>query len=123
MQKSDSPYVAQILRNLEKVRVYLGDETYETFCADNKTQSAILMQLQMIGELAKRISPQAREEMKEIPWIKVAGFRDIVAHEYYDIQLPVVWAIITEELDLLERVLAIYLKKHPIPELPDSNVV
>ena len=53
MEKSDNPYVAQIVRNIEKIRKYLGAEDFDAFVADEKTQSAILMQLQQIGELAK----------------------------------------------------------------------
>ncbi len=60
MEKSDSPYVAQIVRNIEKIQKYLGGENFDAFSADEKTQSAILMQLQQIGELAKRVSPQAQ---------------------------------------------------------------
>lgn len=121
MEKSDSPYVAQILRNIEKIRVYVDKETYEMFLSDDKTQSAVLMQLQQIGELANHISAIAKEETQQVPWVDVIGFRNIVAHEYYKVQLPVVWKIISEELDPLERVLIPYLEKHPIPSLPVSK--
>ena len=78
------------------------------------------MQLQLIGELAKRVSPQAQSEMLSIPWRDVGDFRNIVAHEYYALQLPTVWKIVTEQLMSLEVSCAEYLKAHPIPALPKS---
>ena len=112
MEKSDNPYVAQIVRNIEKIRKYLGAEDFDAFVADEKTQSAILMQLQQIGELAKRVSPRAQAEMPSIPWRNIADFRNVVAHDYYEVQLPIVWTIITEQLTPLEVACVEYLKAH-----------
>ena len=116
MEKSDSPYVAQIAQNIRKIREYIGDESFDTFRADEKTQSAVLMQLQQIGELAKRISSQAQAEMPDVPWRDVSDFRNVVAHEYYSLQLPIVWKITTEQLAPLENACNEYLKNHPIPK-------
>lgn len=120
MEKSDSPYIAQIAKNIRTIREYVGDEDLDAFLADGKTQSAVLMQLQQIGELAKRVSLKAQAEMLSIPWRDVTDFRNIVAHEYYKVQLPVVWTIVTEQLTSLETVCTEYLKEHPIPTLPKS---
>lgn len=120
MEKSDSPYLAQIVKNIEKIRVYVGEQNFDVFLTDEKTQSATLMQLQLIGELAKRVSPKAQAEMPSIPWRDVADFRNVVAHEYYDVQLPTVWKIVTEQLMPLETACTKYLKAHPIPSLPKN---
>lgn len=117
MEKSDSPYIAQMARNIEKIREFVGSETYEAFIADEKTQSAVLMQLQQIGELAKRVSPATKAALGQVPWVEVGGFRDVVAHEYYKVQLPVVWTILAKDLEPLMQVLREYLKAHPIPEI------
>ncbi len=116
MEKSDSPYLAQIAENVTKIRAFVGDEDFDAFLADGKTQSAVLMQLQQIGELAKRVSPQAQAETPSVPWRDVTDFRNVVAHEYYSVQLPVVWEIITDQLAPLEVACVEYLKAHPIPE-------
>lgn len=113
MEKSDSPYVAQIVRNIEKIRTYIGDEDFERFSVDDKTQSAVLMQLQQIGELAKRVSQVAQTEMPSVPWRDVADFRNVVAHDYYSVQLHIVWHIVTVQLAPLEGVCLSYLKAHP----------
>jgi len=118
MEKSDSPYLAQIAKNIATIREYIGSEDMNAFLVDGKTQSAVLMQLQQIGELAKRVSSQAQAEMFSIPWRDVADFRNMVAHEYYKVQLPIVWTIVTEQLAPLEVACNEYLKVHPIPILP-----
>lgn len=119
MEKSDSPYLAQIAQNIQKIRSFVGDTDYKAFLADMKTQSAVLMQLQLIGELAKRVSARAQAETSTVPWRDVADFRNVVAHEYYKIQLPVVWKIVSEQLAPLEAACIEYLKAHPIPKLPN----
>ncbi len=121
MEKSDSPYLAQIAKNIGKIRKYIGDKDFDAFLADDMAQSAVLMQLQQIGELAKRVSPKAQSEMPSIPWRDVVDFRNIVAHEYYKVQLPTVWKIITEQLASLESACVDYLKSHPIPTLPSTK--
>lgn len=118
MEKSDSPYLAQIAKNITKIRKYLGTQDFDAFLADDKTQSAVLMQLQQIGELAKRVSLEAQVEMPSIPWRDIADFRNIVAHEYYSVQLPTMWTIVTTQLTPLESACAEYLKAHPLPSLP-----
>ena len=115
MEKSDSPYIAQTLRNIERIQKYVGAMTFVEFEKDDQKQSAVLMQLQLIGELAKRVSLKAREEMKTVPWQKITGFRDVIAHDYYRVQLPTVWSIIAEDLVAIEVPLAEYLKQHPLP--------
>ena len=120
MEKSDSPYLAQIAKNITKIRKYLGTQDFSAFLSDDMTQSAVLMQLQQIGELAKRVSPKAQAEMPSIPWRDVTDFRNVVAHEYYSLQLPTVWKIITEQLSSLETACTKYLKAHPIPPVPNK---
>ena len=113
--KSDSPYVAQMLECAAKIRRYVGGMTYEEFLKDEKTQSAVLMQLQQIGEMAKRVSEKTKTEV-DVPWKKIAGFRDVVAHDYIDIDLENAWKILSLDLTQTESALVAYLAQHPLPE-------
>lgn len=120
MKKSDSPYIAQILESVATIRKYVGEQSYEEFLADGKTQDAVLMQLQQIGETAKRVSTKTKTEIN-VPWKKISGFRDVIAHEYYDILLSLVWNNIISELHAIEAPLAKYLKAHPLPEIEEAS--
>lgn len=75
------------------------------FMADNLRQDAILRQLTILGEASKRISEALRTARPDIPWKKVAGFRDVVVHDYFGVNLKEVWRIIQDDLPHLVRLL------------------
>ncbi len=100
-EKSDRVYFEQILDSIEKIRQFVSGMDCAAFLKDQKTQSAVIMQLALIGELAKRISEAARSDMK-VPWKEIAGFRDRAIHDYYQIDLQIAWDTITLDLDPLE---------------------
>ena len=68
----------------------------EVFFGDILTQSAVLHRLALLGEACAGLSPQLREAHPEVPWSQIIAFRNVVIHEYFAIDLDLVWAIITE---------------------------
>ena len=68
-------------------------------------QDAILRQLTIVGEAAKRVSAEFRVGHPEVPWRQVAGFRDVVVHDYFRVDLQEVWRIVQEDLSALVAVL------------------
>lgn len=70
---------------------------------DRKTSDAVLYNLVVIGEAAAQISDETRAGAPEIPWTKIVGLRNLIAHEYFRIDLDVIQAIVVEQLDELER--------------------
>ena len=93
-------YIAQIQDAAHKVRVFVGTMTKEEFFEDQKTQSAVILQLALIGELAKHISNQTKEVI-DLPWKDIAGFRDRAIHDYYNIDLEIVWLTVKEDVPLI----------------------
>jgi len=73
--------------------VFLEDSDYQYTCSFCITQ---------IGEAVKRLSPKITEDHPEIPWNKIAGMRDFIAHEYGNINLNVVWITIDEKIPELK---------------------
>ncbi len=71
------------------------------FLADDKTQSAIVFQLLIIGEAVKRISSELRSQHSEIPWSLIARMRDNLIHRYDDIDLDEVWKTSNEDIPTL----------------------
>ena len=112
--KSDSPYVALMLDSIAKIHTFTMGVSFEAFTQNQEKQSAVLMQLLLIGEVGKSISPGAKRDIP-IPWPEIAGMRNRVVHEYHDIDLNNVWKIITEDLSATEAPLVAYLKEHPLP--------
>ena len=111
----DSPYIALMLDCISKVHSFTVNVSYNAFVNNQEKQSAVLMQLLLIGELSRRISTGTKQNIA-IPWLEIAGMRNRVVHEYHDIDINNVWKIVTEALATTEAPLAKYLEEHPLPE-------
>lgn len=70
---------------------------------DRKTSDAVLYNLVVIGEAAAQMSAETRARASEIPWTKIVGLRNLVAHEYFRIDLEVIQSIVSEQLDQLDE--------------------
>jgi hypothetical protein len=108
--KSDRVYLEQILDSIGKIRQFASGMDYAAFLGDQKTQSAVIMQLALIGEMAKKVSQATKSEIK-VPWKEIAGFRDRAIHDYYQIDLQVAWDTITLDLEPLAKDLREYLER------------
>jgi uncharacterized protein with HEPN domain len=84
------------------LRFSSGVEQTELITNDEKI-SAILYQITIIGEATKRLSMGFRQQHPEIAWRNLAGMRDIIVHEYDQIDLDIVWDVIQHEIPQLLR--------------------
>jgi uncharacterized protein with HEPN domain len=83
---------------------------------NDEKQDAIIRKIEIIGEAAKRLSPEFQEEYSDIPWRIIKGMRDKLVHDYIDIDLEVVWETSKKNIPELEKKinhLMILLKKSP----------
>jgi uncharacterized protein with HEPN domain len=69
--------------------------------ADIRTQDAVVRNLEIIGEASGRLPDAVRQEASEIEWRKIVGIRNILAHGYFDISLPIIWDVVQNKLDEL----------------------
>ena len=100
--KSDRVYLEQILDATDKIRQFVSGMDQVAFLKDQKTQSAVIMQL------AKRVS-QTTKAAIEVPWREIAGFRDRAIHDYYQIDLQIAWGTILHDLEPLAKTVRAYL--------------
>ncbi len=103
--KDDSVYIGQILDSIEKIESFVLGIQKEGFLKDVKTQSAVIMQLILIGEVSKKIS-ETTKEIVDLPWKDIAGFRDRAIHNYFDMDLEVIWNTIISDMPLLKKLLS-----------------
>lgn len=84
---------------------YTKDMTYEEFESDNKTIDAVIRNFEIIGEAANRLTEVYKAENPEIEWDHLRGFRNRIVHEYFGIDLEIVWQIIEDDLAILNNAL------------------
>lgn len=97
----DDTTLLDILDAARAALEFLGDSDEDTFREDRKTQSAVLHQLILIGEAAKRLSSAFRERHPQIPWKDIAGLRDRLIHAYDRVDLATVWTTCQDDIPKL----------------------
>lgn len=105
MSRRETLYLDDIRESCEKVLRFTKGMTYKDFVHDELHFDAVLRNLEIIGEAVKNISEKTRQKYPQIKWRKIAGFRDIVAHEYFGVNEETIWDIVEHEIpDLLATV-------------------
>ena len=109
--KDDLVYLGHILDCLNAIRDYLAGGR-ETFFQDRKTQKATLRELQELAESSQRLSSVLKDRYSEIPWRDMAGFRNVLVHDYLGLNLSRIWQIIEHDLPPLRKVIEEVLGKN-----------
>jgi uncharacterized protein with HEPN domain len=94
----DSVYLLDILKAAKLALSYLRGKTKEEFLRDTQCQDAIIRRLEIIGEAARRISSNTTAKYPGLPWKKMVSMRNIMIHEYDDIDLTIVWDTVQNDL-------------------------
>lgn len=95
-------YLNDILESISDIKEFVVGIDYENFLRDKKTSKAVIRSLEIIGEAAKNIPEPLRNSQKEIPWQEIMGMRNKLAHEYFGVDLDIVWQSIHEDVSPLE---------------------
>lgn len=91
-------YIQDILDSIRDIESFVKGTRFEEFKKDRKTINAVVRSIEVIGEASKRIPATTQTEYPGIPWKKMAGMRDKLIHEYFGIDLEILWKVSTEEL-------------------------
>ena len=108
----DDAILLDVVNAARHIQTFVQDMSKEAFLADLKTQSAVLHQITVMGEAAKRLSPEFRDLQPVLPWALMAGMRDHLIHGYDVIDLDEVWN--TATLDVPE----VLVKLEPLAPRP-----
>jgi uncharacterized protein with HEPN domain len=85
-----------------KVLRYSQGFTRQHFLADEMLVDAVLRNLELLGEAAKQIPPAVRERHPQLPWRRIAGLRDVLAHAYFGLEEDTIWQIVSESIPALD---------------------
>jgi len=103
--KDDKIYIEHILQSIDRIEAYLSGKDHQSFSDDFMTQDAVVRQLEIIGEATKRISKELRNLNPLVPWSDMAGMRDILIHDYIDVDIDIVWKTASESIIKLKSLL------------------
>lgn len=105
MKKNPELYLRDILGAIRDIRRYVGGIRDEKFFRDRKTQDAVLRKFGIIGEAAARLPSSMTAAHPHIPWKSIIGMRNVLIHDYSDINVGVIWDTIQTDLSKLEAVI------------------
>jgi uncharacterized protein with HEPN domain len=106
MKRNYTLYVDDILRSIDKCERFVEGYDFEAFKADDKTVSACVREIEVIGEAAKQIPDEVTKQYLNIPWSLMAKMRDKMIHWYFEIDEEIVWKVITEQFPTLKADIA-----------------
>jgi uncharacterized protein with HEPN domain len=108
--KSDAVYLQHILDAIHKIESYVT-VGQDVFMSTSHWQDAVIRQLEIIGEAAKALSRNLRSKYPEAPWQRIAGLRDLLIHEYFDVDLVALWDLTQTGLPGFKKQVASILKE------------
>ena len=109
--RNNKIYISDILDCIHYIADFIGESDYDEFISDNKTSSAVILKLIVIGEATKNIQGTIREKYPDVPWKSMTGLRDRIAHGYFGIDYEIVWEVIKNRLPKLEPRMAEILEE------------
>ena len=103
MIKDPLVYLVDILESITQIQEYVGGLTRQEFNDNELIQDAVIRRLEIIGEATKRLDDDFRHEFPQIPWKNMTGLRDVLAHDYSEVDLDQIWLVIKDDLPGLEQ--------------------
>lgn len=92
-------YIRDSLRedSLREVQTFVQGESYESFLKSRLVQNAVMRSFEVVGEAARRMGPELREAYPEVLWRLMSDFRNNLIHDYFGLDLAVIWQTATED--------------------------
>ena len=98
--KDERVYLLHAIEAIDSVLAYTADGR-DAFFGDAKTQDAVIRNIEILGQAVKGVSDETRALEPSVPWRQIAGMRDKLIHEYFGVDLLLVWDVVERELPVL----------------------
>ena len=108
--RDDKLYLDDILSSIRRIEEYT-QAGEQSFLKSTLTQDAVIRNFEIIGEASKQISQALRERYPDLPWRRMAGFRDVLIHGYMRVRLDLIWRTVEDEIPTLRPQIEAILEK------------
>lgn len=98
-KRSNHELLVDILECIDKIKRYTQDMSFEQFSGDEKSIDAVVRNFEIIGEAANRVDETIKRKYASVEWRRIIGLRNRIVHEYFGIDLQIIWTIIEENMD------------------------
>jgi len=106
----DREFLLDIFEAAKLALLYVGEKSKEVFMKDIQCQDAVIRRLEIIGEASRRISEETQATFPDLPWSEMIAMRNVMIHEYDDVDMSIVWKTVKNDLpplvDLLKRIIS-----------------
>jgi uncharacterized protein with HEPN domain len=109
--RDERVFLEDIVEACRKIQRFTSGFSFEQFRADEKTIDSVLRNLEVIGEAAKQISAEMRAEITTLDWQRIAGLRDILIHNYFGIDLDIVWDVVQNKVPVVIAAVEGFLRR------------
>jgi uncharacterized protein with HEPN domain len=106
--KDDRLYLYHMLERCRRIARFISCGR-EAFVASEETQDAVIRNIEVIGEAAKRVSHESRSRLAQLDWKSICGMRDVLIHDYIGVDLDEVWNVASSRIPELQTVLEQFL--------------
>ncbi len=120
MKRDDRVYLDDILEAIESIEIYTRDGR-AAFMDSRMIRDAVIRNFQVIGEAAKLISQGLCQQYPDVPWRRMAGFRDVLVHDYRRLDLYLIWNVVENELPTLKPRIAEILRILDAADQPETD--
>ena len=110
MNKDPEIFIKHILESIEEIESHTKGISKPEFLKSTLIQDAAIRRLEIIGEAVRKIPAETKNTAKAIPWKQIAGLRNILIHEYFGVDIKLVWNIIKKDLPTLKVNMQIVLE-------------
>lgn len=111
MCKENELYLEDILDSINAINSYTQNLTYEDFSSDRKTYSATIRELEIIGEAVGKLPDEIKNQHPEVEWRDIKGMRNLLIHEYFGVDLEIVWKVVKDDIPQLKQTVKNILDK------------
>jgi uncharacterized protein with HEPN domain len=101
--KDNAIYLEHILESIKAIKSYIRGVDKASFSSSLEKQDSIIRRLEIIGEAVRKLDKEFKKKYNKIEWAEIAGMRDILIHDYFGVDINLVWNTVKKDIPKLEK--------------------